>query len=328
VTHPYPSADPYAHGMLSVGDGHDLYWETCGNPDGKPAVVLHGGPGSGCTPGLRGLFNPALYRVVLFDQRGSGRSTPHSSDSSVNLSSNTTEHLIGDLERLREHLGAEAWLIYGQSWGTTLGLAYAERHPERVSAMVLAAVSLTQRSDIDWLYHGVGRFFPADWERFRDGVSPADRDGDLVDAYARLLSHHDPAVRQKAAQNWCDWEDAIVAHESGGVPNPRYADEGFRMGFARTVTHYFRNGAWLREGQLLEDAFRLVGIPGVLIHGRLDLGGPLRSAWELARAWPGSELIVLPDAGHTSDQLRSHVVASTDRFAGADKERGEAEGAT
>jgi proline iminopeptidase len=303
--------------MLTVGEGHDLYWETCGNPDGKPAVVLHGGPGSGCTPGLRGLFNPASYRVVLFDQRGSGRSTPHSSDPTVDLSSNTTEHLIGDLERLREHLGIERWLVYGQSWGTTLGLAYAERYPERVSEVVLAAVCLTQRSDIHWLSHGVGRYFPAEWAQFRDGVPPADRNGNLVDAYARLLSHADPDVRQQAAQDWCDWEDAIVAHESGGVPNPRYADERFRLGFARTVTHYFRHGAWLRDGQLLWEAHRLVGIPGVLIHGQLDLGGPSQSAWELARVWPGSELIVLPYAGHTSDEVRRHVVAATDRFADA-----------
>jgi proline iminopeptidase len=167
------------------------------------------------------------------------------------------------------------------------------------------------------LYHGVGRYFPQEWERFRDGVPPADRNGDLVDAYARLLAHADPDVRQKAAQDWCDWEDAIVAHESGGVPNPRYADARFRMGFARTVTHYFRYAAWLREGQLLEEAHRLSGIPGVLIHGQLDLGGPLQSAWELVRAWPGSELIVVPGAGHTSEGIRRHVVAATDRFARA-----------
>jgi proline iminopeptidase len=301
--------------MLTVGDGHDLYWETCGNPDGKPAVVLHGGPGSGCTPGLRRLFNPALFRVVLFDQRGSGRSTPHSSDPTVDLSSNTTEHLVGDVERLREHLGIEKWLVYGRSWGTTLGLAYAERHPDRVSEMVLAAVCLTQRSDIHWLYHGVGRFFPVEWERFRRGVPPVDRDGDLVEAYARLLAHSEPDIRQRADQDWCDWEDAIVAHESGGVPNPRYADARFRMAFARTVTHYFRHGAWLREGQLLEEADRLAPILGVLIHGQLDLGDPLQSAWELHRAWPRSKLIVLPDSGHTSDDLGHHVVAATDRFA-------------
>jgi proline iminopeptidase len=304
--------------MLAVGDGHELYWETCGNPDGKPAVVLHGGPGSGCTPALRGLFNPDVYRVVLFDQRGSGRSTPHAGEPAVDLDANTTDHLIGDLGRLQEYLGIEKWLVYGQSWGTTLALAYAERHPECVSEMVLAAVCLTQRSDIRWLYHGVGRFFPAQWARLRDGVPAAERSGDLVEAYARLLGDADAKVREEAAQSWCDWEDAIVAHESGGGPNPRYADARFRLGFARTVTHYFRHGAWLREGQLLEEADRLIGIPGVLIHGQLDFGAPLRSAWDLARAWPGSELVVLPSAGHTSDDLRRHVVAATDRFARVD----------
>jgi proline iminopeptidase len=313
----YPPIDPYDSGLLSVGDGNHIYWETCGNPDGKPALVLHGGPGSGCTPGLRRLFDPEAYRVVLLDQRGAGRSTPHAGGPAVDLSVNTTDHLIGDLERLREHLAIETWLVHGRSWGTTLGLAYAERYPARVTEMILAAVCLTRRSDIHWLYHGVGRFFPSEWERFCDGVPPADRDGDLVDAYARLLVHPNAGVREKAAQDWCDWEDAVVARESGGVPNPRYADAHFRMGFARTVTHYFRHGAWLREGQLLLEADRLTGIPGVLIHGRLDLGGPLRSPWELARAWPGSELIVLDSSGHTSDELGDHVVAASDRFARA-----------
>jgi proline iminopeptidase len=311
----YPPVEPYESGMLGVGDGNDLYWETCGTPGGRPALVLHGGPGSGCTQQLRRLFDPQAYRVVLFDQRGAGRSTPHAGEFSTDLSANTTDHLVGDMERLREHLGIERWLLYGRSWGTTLGLAYAERYPERVTAMVLAAVCLTGRADIHWLYHGMGRYFPAEWDRFRDGAPTAERDGDLVDAYARLLAHHDPQVRARAAQDWCDWEDAVVAGESGGVPNPRYADPRFRMGFARTVTHFFRHGAWLAEGQLLEQAGRLAGVPGVLIHGRLDLGSPLRSPWDLARVWSGSELIVLDDSGHTSDALADHVVAATDRFA-------------
>jgi proline iminopeptidase len=311
----YPPVDPYRTGLLDVGDGNEMYWETCGSPDGKPALVLHGGPGSGCTTGLRRLFNPRAYRIVLVDQRGAGRSTPHAGDSSTDLSANTTVHLIDDLERLREHLEIDRWLVYGRSWGTTLGLAYAECHPERVSEMILAAVCLTRRSDIDWLYHGLGRYFPAEWERFRDGVPPADRDGDLVDAYARLLAHADEGVRQSAAQSWCDWEDAVVALESGGVPNPRYADAKFRMGFARIVTHYFRHGAWLTEDQLLSRAGLLAAIPGVLIHGRMDLGAPLQAAWELGRAWPASELVVLEDAGHTSDALGACVLAATDRFA-------------
>src|SRR6202166_994778 len=311
----YPLIEPYDQGMLDVGDGQLVYWETCGNPTGKPALVLHGGPGSGCTPGMRRLFDPAVYLIVLLDQRGAGRSTPHAGDPSTDLSVNTTDHLIGDLERLREYLSLERWLVYGRSWGTTLGLAYAERYPERVTEVVLAAVAVTRRSDIHWLYHGVGRFFPAEWARFRNGVPEADRDGDLVDGYARLLAHHDAQVREQAAQHWCDWEDAVVSLESGGVPNPRYADARFRMGFARLVTHYFRHGAWLGEGQLVRDAALLAAIPGVLIHGRLDLGGPLHSAWELAQAWPGSELVVLDGSGHTSKDLEDHVVEATDRLA-------------
>jgi proline iminopeptidase len=311
----YPPVEPYESGWLSVGDGNSIYWEVCGNPRGKPALVLHGGPGSGCTPGLRRLFDPTAYRVVLVDQRGAGRSTPHSGDPSTDLSVNTTDHLIGDLELVRQHLGIERWLLYGRSWGTTLGLAYAERHPDRVSEMILAAVCLTRRSDIRWLYHGVGQYFPVEWNRFREGVPWADRDGDLVEAYARLLADPGDAVRQRAAQNWCEWEDAVVVRESGGIPNPRYADPRFRLGFARTVTHYFRHGAWLAEDQLLLDAGRLAGIPGVLIHGRMDLGSPLQSAWALAQAWPGSELIVLEDSGHTSGALAKHVVVATDRFA-------------
>ena len=311
----YPPIEPYEHGMLDVGDGHLLHWETCGNPDGKPAVVLHGGPGSGCTPAHRRLFDPQEYRLVLLDQRGAGRSTPHASDPAADLSVNTTEHLLRDLERVREHLGIERWLVYGISWGSTLGLAYAERHADRVTEVVLAAVTMTRPADVRWLTHEVGRFFPAEWTRFRAGVPEADRQGELVDAYARLLADPEPAVREQAARDWCDWEEAIVSLESGGVPNPRYDDARFRMGFARTVTHYFRHAAWLADDQLLRDAHRLAGIPGVLIHGRFDLGGPMITAWELAQAWPGSELVVLDDSGHTSSDIGDHVVTATDRFA-------------
>jgi proline iminopeptidase len=300
--------------MLDVGDGQLVYWETCGRPDGKPAVVLHGGPGSGCTPGMRRLFDPDRYLIVAVDQRGAGRSRPPAAEPTADLSANTTHHLIGDLERLRRHLEIDRWLVYGRSWGTTLGLAYAERHPDRVTELVLAAVALTTRSDIDWLYHGAGRFFPAEWATFRDGVPAAERAGDLVEAYARLLDDADADIREQAAERWCRWEDAVVSWESGGVADPRYDDPRFRLAFARIVTHYFRHGAWLDEGQLLRDADRLAHIPGVLIHGRLDIGGPLRSAWDLAAAWPAGELVVVDGAGHTSADLGDHVVAATDRF--------------
>ncbi len=315
VSERYPPIELFDHGLLDVGDGQRIYWETCGNRDGKPAVVLHGGPGSGCTAGARRSFDPQVYRVVLFDQRGAGRSTPHVSDPGTDLAVNTTDHLVADIERLREHLGIERWLVYGGSWGSTLGLVYAQRHPERVTEMVLAAVTMTRRSEVHWLYHGVGRFFPEQWARFRDGVPAADRDGDLVEAYARLLADPDAEVREQAAQDWCDWEDAVVSLDSGGVARLGVADGHYRMAFARIVTHYFRHGAWLEEGQLLRDAHRLAGIPAVLIHGRLDLGGPLLTAWELAQAWPDAELVVLDNAGHRSPDLGAHVVAATDRFA-------------
>lgn len=304
--------EPHEHGMLDAGDGQRLYWETCGNPAGKPALVLHGGPGSGCSPWMRYLFDPRRYRIVLFDQRGAGRSRPHASSPAADLSVNTTHHLVADVERLRAHLGVERWLVQGTSWGSTLALAYAQRFPARVSEIVLAAVTMTRRADVDWLCRGVGAFFPAEWERFRAALPETDRDGDLVSAYARLLADRDPAVHHAAARSWCAWEEAL---ESGGAPNPRYDDPAFRLGFARLVTHYFSHAAWLEEGELLDGAGRLAGIPGVLIHGRLDVAGPLRTAWQLAEAWPDSRLVVLERDGHTSERMFGEVRAATDAFA-------------
>jgi proline iminopeptidase len=312
----YPEIEPYAHGMLEVGDGQSIYWEQCGNPDGKPAVVLHGGPGSGCIPGFRRYFDPGGYRIVLFDQRGAGRSVPHASEPGTSLRANTTHHLIADLELLRDHLGIGQWLVWGISWGSTLGLAYAQAHPERVSEIVLASVTMTRPMDIDWLYHGVGRFFPEEWARFRDGAGPAGADGDLVAAYYRLLQDGDPAVREQAARDWCLWEDAVVSLDGHG-PNPRYDDPRFRMCFARVVTHYFHHHAWLEDGALLRGAGRLAGIPGVLVHGRLDLGGPADTAWELAQAWPGADLHLV-GGGHTGGpDMTECLLAATDRFAAA-----------
>lgn len=313
----YRSVEPYGTGRLGVGDGQSIFWETCGRHRGKPAVVLHGGPGSGCGPILRELFDPDVYRLVLFDQRGAGRSTPPASDPSTSLAHNTTWHLVDDLERLREHLGIDRWLVCGLSWGTTLGLAYAERHPDRVSELLLAAVTMTRRSDVAWLTRGVGRFFPAEWERFVAGVPAERRDGDLAAAYSRLLEDSDGAVRERAARNWCAWEEAVVSLESAGVPNPRYADPRFRLGFARTVTHYFSHGAWLEERQLLRDADHLADIPGVLIHGRLDLASPIQNAWELARAWPRSELVILDRSGHSSTDIAERIAAATNHFGDA-----------
>lgn len=313
----YPPIEPYDRGMLDVGDGNRVYWEVCGNPDGKPAVVVHGGPGSGCGPQARRFFDPRRYRVVLFDQRGCGRSTPHASDPATDLRHNTTWHLVADMERLREHLGIDRWLLYGGSWGSTLILAYAERFTERVSEIVIPAVTTTRRSETDWLYRGVGRYFPEQWERFLDGAGGIPRDEDPVAAYARLVEHPDEAVRGKATADWCAWEDAVLSGETKGAALPYTGrPPAARLAFVRICAHYFSHGAWLEEGVLLRGAHRLAGIPGVLIHGRLDMGSPLVTAWELHRAWPGSELVVVDDAGHLGDATtRDHALRALDGFA-------------
>jgi proline iminopeptidase len=310
----YPEIEPYEHGMLDVGDGNLVYWEACGDPRGKPAVVLHGGPGSGCTPGARRYFDPSAYRIILFDQRGCGRSRPHASDPCTDLDANTTQHLLADMERLRRHLDVDRWLIFGGSWGSALALAYAQRHLERVSELVLTGIATGRRAETDLLTRGLGRMFPDAWARFRDGVPAADRDGDLIDAYHRLLNDPDPAVRAGAARDWCDWETAILPTSP---PLARYERPEFRMAFARIVTHYWRHGSWLEDGILLEQAGSLAGIPGVLVQGTLDLGNLLGTPWELAQAWPGSELILIDDAGHDSSApgIADTLVAATRRFA-------------
>ena len=313
----FPPIEPYQTGWLDAGDGQLVYWEVCGNPAGKPALVVHGGPGSGCSGGMRRYFDPRLYRIVLFDQRGCGRSTPHAGDPSTGLRHNTTWHLVGDMEKLRERLGIDRWLLYGGSWGSTLLLAYAEQHPDRVSEIVIAAVTTTRRSEIDWLYRGVGRYFPEQWERFLDGAAGTPRDGDVVTAYARLMAHPDAAVREKAAADWCAWEDTVLSGETGGSTKP-YAGRpsAARLALVRICTHYFSHGAWLDEGVLLREAGRLSGIPGVLLHGRLDMGGPADTAWQLHRAWPDAELTIVEDAGHigSATTLR-HLRRALDRFA-------------
>ncbi|MDT0445787.1 prolyl aminopeptidase [Streptomyces johnsoniae] len=310
----YPEIEPYAHGMLDVGEGHRMYWETCGNPDGVPAVVVHGGPGSGCTPGARRYFDPAAYRLVLFDQRGCGRSTPHAADPATGLGTNTTDRLLDDMDLLRDHLGIDRWLVFGGSWGCVLGLLHALRRPDRVAAMVLSGLATGRRAETDLLTRGLGQYFPAAWERFLSGVPAADRDGDLPTAYARLLRAGDPAVRERAARDWCDWEEAFDVGSGG--PNPRYAAPDFRMAFTRIVTHYWSHGSWLPEGEVLRRAGELSGVPGALVQGVLDPGNLLGTPWELAHAWPGSELTMVGDSGHgRGPGLARALVAATDRFA-------------
>ena len=312
---PYPATEPFRIGVLDVGDGHRLHWRVAGNPDGKPVVVLHGGPGAAMTRGSR-MFDPARYLIVQFDQRQCGRSTPSAAEPVVDLTMNTTAHLVTDIERLREHLGIERWLVWGGSWGTLLGLVYAEMFPDRVSEMVLVSVVGSSPADIEWITRSMGRVFPAQWERFRDAVPPADRDGDLAAAYARLLQDPDPAVHGPAAVAWCNWEDTHVATAPGHTHDTRYDDPAFRLCFARLVTHYWSNGCFVEEGQVLRDAHRLRGIPVVMVNGQLDISGPLDAAWQLAKVIPSAELVVIGDEGHGGAGATSAaVVAATDRFA-------------
>ncbi|MFF0751060.1 prolyl aminopeptidase [Streptomyces sp. NPDC004267] len=314
---PFPDLAPYDEGMLDVGDGNRVHWSVAGNREGKPALVVHGGPGSGASPGARRLFDPERYRIVQFDQRGCGRSTPHASDPAADLTVNTTAHLIADMERLRVRLGIDRWLLFGGSWGSTLILAYAETHPERVSEIVIAGVTTTRRSEIAWLYGGVGAFFPEAHERFRAAVdAPAHAaTQDVIEAYGARMVHPDPAVRARAANDWCAWEDAVLSMEGQGTPYGDRADDA-RLGLVRICSHYFARGAFLEEGALIRDAHRLAGIPGVLVHGRLDMAGPSATAWELTRAWPDAELHVVETAGHLGDEeTRRHLLTALERFA-------------
>ena len=307
---------PYDEGMLDVGDGNRVHYSQHGDPQGKPVVMVHGGPGSGCTPAMARNLHPA-YRMVLFDQRGSGLSTPHASDPATDLSVNTTEHLLADMERLREHLGIDRWMLTGGSWGSTLAIAYAQRHPERVTEVVLSAITTTRRSEVDWLYRGVRRFFPAQWRAFRAGVPEAERDSDLPAAYGRLLAHHDAAVRTKAAADWARWEDAVLSLETTGTPNlyGGRPDDAL-VAMVRICAHYYGNAAWLEEGVLIREAGRLAGIPAVLVHGLRDLSCPVDTAWQLARAWPGAELHTPADAGHkSSESKRAILQGAMRRFA-------------
>jgi proline iminopeptidase len=294
----FPAIEPRESGMLAVGDGHEIYWERCGNPDGIPAVFLHGGPGSGSRPNQRRIFDPDLYDAVLFDQRGAGRSRPLASDADADLSTNTTHHLIADIEQLREHLRIERWTVLGMSWGSTLGLAYAEAHPDRLKALVVALVGTTTRREVEWITQDVGRIFPREWDRFAAAVPPELRHLRLVDAYATLLFDPDPEVRDHAAREWCAWENAHVSLAPGFTPNPRYEDPEYRLRFARLVTHYWRNSAFLEDGQLLREAAVLNGIPGMLICGKYDVSGPLEAAWRISQVWTTSRLEVIGDSGH------------------------------
>jgi proline iminopeptidase len=308
----YPEIEPYRTGRLQVSARHNLHFEEVGRPEGKPAVFLHGGPGGGVDPFARRFFDPARYRAVLFDQRGCGQSTPKAS-----LDENTTQDLVADIERLRAHLGIERWQVFGGSWGSTLALAYAEAHPERVTELVLRGIFLLRAAEIRWFYQeGASAIYPDVWETFLAPIPQAER-GDLVQAYHRRLTSPDAAVRLQAARAWSVWEGST----SGLLPDPeriqKSGEDEFAEAFARIECHYFVNGGFLREDQLLEEVGKIRHIPGVIVQGRYDVVCPATSAWDLHRAWPEAEMVIVPDAGHAAREpgIAAALRAATDRFA-------------
>jgi proline iminopeptidase len=309
----YPEIQPYRTGYLPVSPVHSLYFEESGNPDGKPVVFLHGGPGGGTSPKQRRFFDPSRYRIVLFDQRGCGKSRPHAS-----LDDNTTWHLVADIEQLRRHLGIEQWQVFGGSWGSSLGLAYAETHPERVSELVLRGIFLLRRWELEWFYQrGTSMLFPDAFEPFLELIPEAER-GDLIGAFHRRLTGNSPVERQEAARIWSVWE-ASTSHllQDRDYIQSAAGDE-FSLAFARIEAHYFVNNGFLRsEQQLLEDVSKIRHVPCVIVQGRYDVVCPVQSAWELSKAYPEAELRIVPDAGHSAFEpgIVHELISATDRFA-------------
>ena len=308
----YPAIEPYKSGKLDVGDGHSLYWELCGNPAGKPVVFLHGGPGGGANPSHRCQFDPARYNILVFDQRGCGRSTPH-----ANLEANTTWHLVEDIERLRELVGVDKWMVFGGSWGSTLALAYAETHPGRVTELVLRGIFLFEQYELDWLYKdGANSLYPDKWDEFIAPIPEAER-GNLIEAYRKRLTGDDADERLRVAKAWSKWEGETVTL----LPHPEVIEEFTEpdkaIAVARIENHYMHNKGWLEDGQLLRDARRLHDIPGVIVQGRHDCCTPPKAAWALKKAWPEVELNIIPDGGHLYNEpgILDGLIRATDRFA-------------
>lgn len=309
----YPEIEPYASGHLDVGDGHVIYWERVGTPGAKPAVFLHGGPGGTINSSHRRLFDPALYDVTLFDQRGCGKSTPH-----AELENNTTWHLVADIERLRAMAGAEKWLVFGGSWGSTLALAYAEKYPEHVSELVVRGIYTLTKGELDWYYQfGVSEMFPDKWERFIAPI-PAEERHEMMHAYYRRLTGDDKAVRIASAKAWSLWEGETITLLPEPATSDHFGEDEFADAFARIETHFFVNGGWLEEGQLLRDAHKLNGIPGLIVHGRYDMPCPAKYAWALHKAWPEAEFYLVEGAGHAYSQpgILDRLIYATDTFAG------------
>ena len=305
----YAPISPHESGMLDVGDGHEIYWEVSGNPTGKTAVFLHGGPGGGCYADHRRLFDPSHYRIVLLDQRGCGRSRPLNG-----LEANTTQHLVADLEALRTHLNIDSWLVLGGSWGATLALLYAQKYPARVSALILRGVFTARQREVDWLYkHGASALFPEAWEKFV-GFIPLEERDDLVAAYHRRLNRGERADRMEAARSWCAWEGALMTLAPRTSYEPGHGDA--TLALARIETHYFVHHSFLREGEIMANAHLLRDIPGVIVQGRYDVVTPPTTSFELHLMWPASRLDIVPDAGHATSEpgTVAKLVEATDFF--------------
>ena len=309
----YPEIEPYDSGMLQVDDRHTLYWEQCGNPDGKPVVLLHGGPGGGCSPKMRQFHDPSKYRIVLFDQRGSGRSTPH-----ADLVDNTTWHLVADIETLRETLGIDKWQVFGGSWGSTLALAYAQTHPHRITELVLRGIFMLRRWELEWFYQeGASRLFPEAWQQYLSAIPPVERH-DLISAYHRRLTSEDEATRLAAARAWSVWEGATSFLHYDPDFTAAHEDPEFALAFARIENHYFvHSGFFEADDQLLRDASRIAHIPTFIVHGRYDVVCPVQNAWDLKQALPQAQLVITPASGHSAFEAENvdALVTATDRFA-------------
>lgn len=310
----YPEIEPFETGFLDTGDGHQVYWERVGTKGAKPAVFLHGGPGGGCGPNHRRLFDPALYDVILFDQRGCGRSTPHAS-----IDNNTTWHLVADIERLRkEIMGADQWLVFGGSWGSTLALAYSETHPAHVSELVVRGIYTLTKAELDWYYQfGVSEMFPDKWERFLAPI-PENERHEMMAAYRRRLTGTDREEQVRAALAWSNWEGQTITLLPEPSTSDAFADPDFALAFARIENHYFVHAGWLEEGQLLNDAHKLQDIPGTIVHGRYDMPCPARYAWALHKGWPKAEFYLIEGAGHAYSEpgILDRLIRATDKYAG------------
>ncbi len=308
----YPPIEPYQEGTLPVSDLHTLYYEQSGNPDGKPVVVLHGGPGGGCIPEYRQYFNPEKWRIIMFDQRGCGRSLPY-----AELRENTTWHLVADIEKLRIHLGVESWVVFGGSWGSTLSLAYSQTHPERCNGLILRGIFMLRSEELRWFYQeGASYIFPDAWEEYVRPIPPEEQH-DFLTAYYQRLTSDDPQVRLEAAKAWSVWEGSTSKLYPDSDLMERFGDEQFAIAFARIECHYFINkGFFEREDQLLVNVDKIRQIPAVIVQGRYDIVCPMKTAWELHRAWPEAEFIVVPDAGHSMSEpgIKSALIAATDQF--------------